>query len=170
MKVTVKKVKAINGNTYWLTENQSSIIEQRLESKSTHAKINGDTVPLARISITTELEEFDTAPSYFKTQYTNEGSTKQIANHDRTKDLPKAWLLFDTDMNILNTIPIKVEQTGKDYIEAKCHYKVESNGDRSFILDREKIPELTVVKRGSDGYYAISEVYRYGQKVALPLA
>jgi len=170
MKVTVKKVKAINGVTYWLTESQAQVIDNQLANKSTHAKINGDTVPLARISITTELEDFDTAPTYFKNQYTNEGSTKQIANNDKTKDLPKAWLLFDTDMNIINTIPIKVEQTGKDYIEAQCHYKIENNGERSFILDRKKIPELNIVKRGSDGYYAISEVYRYGEKVTLPLA
>ena len=169
MRVSVKKVKAINGVTYWLTENQAKVIDTQLANRSTHAKINGDTVPLARISITTEVEDFDTAPSYFKAQYTGEGTTKQIANHDKTRDLPKAWLLFDTNMNALNTIPIKVEKTGKDYIEAQCHYKVESNGERSFILDREKMAEINIVRRGSDGYYAVSEVYRYGEKV-LPVA
>lgn len=164
MKVTVKKVKATNGNTYWLTPKQSEHLETMLANKQQYVKLNDDTVPTFRLSITTATEDFDIAPDYFKKQYTKESSSVQISDTetDRLRALPKAWIILDFDMNIINSIPLKLEREGRDYIDAQCHYHVESNGERSYILDKNKIAELNVIRRGSDGYYAISEAYHYG--------
>lgn len=79
--------------------------------------------------------------------------------------LPVERVELDTDLNIIHGLKREIEGKYSVYYTAMCHYNTK-DGEKEYILEKDKIKELSLLKKDDDGYgFYISGVWRYGKKV-----
>lgn len=78
--------------------------------------------------------------------------------------LPSERIELDIDFNTIHALKREIEGKYSVYYSALCHYD-EIDGKRQYLLDKDRIKELVLMKK--DDYYGfcVAEVWKYGQKV-----
>lgn len=136
-----KKQYEVSWETYQKLKSLPSDFNGMIEIKEL-----GMTMPLNQIVLMTSAERSETQFKHFVS-------------------LPTARLELDSDFNIIHGLKRQIEAKYNTYYTAVCHY-TEKDGEREYILDRDCIKELTLLKKSYDGYeFCVAGLWRYGQKV-----
>jgi hypothetical protein len=126
----------INGNVYFV-RNILSVTAEEIDSR----KLDPET--RARLGIKeAPVDSWMNLPTE---------STTLLADEDGKLERPSHW--------------INERTTTEPYFLAKCHYRIEADGQKSYLLEIDKIPELALVKQDGD-YAVVTGQWRYGRKIS----
>lgn len=84
-------------------------------------------------------------------------------------DLPTDNIILDENRNITSLPEYKLR--GTKYILCKVHYKTENNGEKGYLLEESKIPEMLFMIPDYDnpGYpNIVTKILRYGEEQTKP--
>lgn len=134
-----KKQYEINWDTYQKLKNLPTGFSGLIEIKELDM-----TMPLSQITLLTSGERSETQYKGFVS-------------------LPTERVELDTDFNIIHGLKREIEGKYSVYYSALCHYN-EENGKKQYLLDKNQIKELMLMKKDDYGF-CVSGMWRYGQQV-----
>lgn len=92
------------------------------------------------------------------------------------KKLPTEWIFLDGNCNFISdNITLMTERTivqallkdrSQRYMLAKCHYRVNKDGEKEYLTRLEDIPEALKKRPEPDGPFGspIVQIYKYGER------
>lgn len=177
----------LNGtnDTYLLTISQGERLKKLLNGD---AKPNGitnigdDIVRLSTIkAVKATNVDLESCPDYFQQAVERERAGKPADPNAGLRKLPTEWIVLDTEGNILatdvshstiTTVTKMVLEKGdpeadksRRFMVAKCHYKTESDGNRSYFTGLSQMPEALrcFPNAGNPGHMIVRQIYKYGK-------
>lgn len=178
------RVNLIGSNDHYLiTEKQKNAVQDAVDNKtSRYIYFGGDMIMASSVkSIVATNVDLESCPDYFQQAVERERAGKPADPNAGLRKLPTEWIVLDTEGNILatdvshstiTTVTKMVLEKGdpeadksRRFMVAKCHYKTESDGNRSYFTGLGQMPEALrcFPNAGNPGHMIVRQIYKYGK-------